>query len=92
MRYGRRKLEDSVRRACRVIIGQPRSTQRCMGQKVQKDRDLVERMVQLAKENPRYGYRRVWALLRREGRIVNIKGGTSLVEGRRAEGSHGKAA
>lgn len=27
----------------------------------------------LSRENPRYGYRRVWALLRREGWLVNKK-------------------
>jgi len=30
-------------------------------------------MVELSRENPRYGYRRVWALLRREGWTVNEK-------------------
>jgi putative transposase len=30
-------------------------------------------MVGLSRENPRYGYRRVWAMLRREGWRVNIK-------------------
>jgi transposase InsO family protein len=30
-------------------------------------------MVELSRENPRYGYRRVWALLRREGWLVNKK-------------------
>jgi putative transposase len=30
-------------------------------------------MVALSRENPRYGYRRVWALLRREGWMVNKK-------------------
>jgi len=30
-------------------------------------------MIEFARENPRYGYRRVWALLRREGRPVNKK-------------------
>jgi putative transposase len=30
-------------------------------------------MVELFEENPRYGYRRVWALLRREGWVVNLK-------------------
>lgn len=30
-------------------------------------------MVELSRENPRYGYRRVWALLRREGWRVNKK-------------------
>jgi transposase InsO family protein len=30
-------------------------------------------MRELSRENPRYGYRRVWALLRREGWEVNKK-------------------
>ena len=30
-------------------------------------------MIEFARENPRYGYRRVWALLRREGWPVNKK-------------------
>ncbi len=34
---------------------------------------MVERMVELSGENPRYGYRRVWALLRGEGWLVNKK-------------------
>ncbi len=68
--YG--KLKVSERRACRVI-GQPRSTQRYLGQKAERDRPLMERMVVLSKENPRYGYRRVWALLRREGFEINKK-------------------
>ena len=68
----RRKLSVSERRACRVL-GQPRSTQRYARQKGKKDRILKERMVVLSRENPRYGYRRVWALLRREGWLVNKK-------------------
>jgi putative transposase len=34
---------------------------------------LVERMLELVREHPRYGYRRIWALLRREGWRVNRK-------------------
>jgi putative transposase len=55
------------------VIGQPRSSQRYEGRKTQRDRQLTERMVRLSQENPRYGYRRVWALLRREGWPVNKK-------------------
>ena len=55
------------------MIGQPRSSQRYVGSKTQRDRRLAERMVRLSQENPRYGYRRVWALLRREGWLVNKK-------------------
>ena len=63
----RQQLEVSERRACRVI-GQPRSSQRYVGS---RDHRLAERMVRLSQENLRYGYRRVWALLRREGWLVN---------------------
>src|SRR5215218_63560 len=68
----RRRLGVSERRACRVIA-QPRSSQRYEGRKAERDRRLTERMVGLSRENPRYGYRRVWALLRREGWPVNKK-------------------
>ena len=55
------------------MIGQPRSSQRYAGRKAERDRRLAERMVELSRENPRYGYRRVWALLRRDGWLVNKK-------------------
>jgi putative transposase len=55
------------------VIAQPRSSQRYEGRKADRDRALLERMVTLSRENPRYGYRRVWALLRREGWPVNKK-------------------
>ena len=45
----------------------------CALRKPEKDRALVGRMVELSAENPRYGYRRVWALLRREGFETNKK-------------------
>ncbi len=38
-----------------------------------RDRVLAERMMVLRRENPRYGYRGVWALLRREGWAANKK-------------------
>jgi len=41
--------------------------------KAGNDVALVQRMVALSTENPRYGYRRVWALLGREGWQVNKK-------------------
>jgi transposase InsO family protein len=37
------------------------------------DQALSSRISELSRENPRYGYRRVWALLRREGWEVNKK-------------------
>ena len=35
--------------------------------------ELRQRLRELAVERPRYGYQRLWALLRREGRVVNHK-------------------
>jgi putative transposase len=66
------RFEVSERRACRMI-GQPRSSQRYVSAKAGKDVSLSQRMIALSHENPRYGYRRVWALLRREGWAVNKK-------------------
>jgi putative transposase len=68
----KKKFGLSERRACRTV-GQPRSTQRYPSRKADRDQPLIERMIMLSEENPRYGYRRVWALLRREGWHVNKK-------------------
>ena len=72
MKHLQQRFEVSERRACR-IVGQSRSSQRYVSTKVGKDAAMVERMATLSTENPRYGYRRVCALLRREGWIVNKK-------------------
>ncbi len=62
----------SQRRVCRVL-GQPRSTQRyCSENSSDQDR-LVQRIVELAKDYGRYGYRRIMALLREEGWQINHK-------------------
>jgi putative transposase len=65
-------LGVSERRACRVI-GQWRSSQRFVATKPDRDRALTERMQELARKNPRRGYRYIWSLLRREGWYVNRK-------------------
>jgi putative transposase len=62
----------SERRACRVL-GQSRSTQRRQRTVADKEKLLVSRMVQLATQYGRYGYRRITALLRAEGWPVNHK-------------------
>ena len=62
----------SERRACEVL-GQPRATQRYEVRTREEERRLVARMHELVREHPRYGYRRMWALLRREGWRVNRK-------------------
>jgi putative transposase len=65
-------LGVSERRACRVL-GQARSSQRLVSRKAERDRELLERMRQLAAENPTYGYRFIWAMLKRGGVRVNVK-------------------
>jgi putative transposase len=62
----------SERRACRVL-GQPRSVQRLEPWVADDEPRLVKRMVELASDYGRYGYRRVTALLRCEGFCVNHK-------------------
>ncbi len=57
---------------CRVI-GQPRSTQRYRRVGADDEAALTEAIVRLASEYGRYGYRRITALLRREGWHVNHK-------------------
>ena len=55
----------SERRACEVVE-QPRGTQRYTPREPDDERALVKRMRELSAAHPRYGYRRVWALLRAE--------------------------
>lgn len=66
------RLGVAERRACRVI-GQPRSSQRFGGHKSDRDRPLSDRLIALSRRHPRYGYRRIWALLKRDGWCVNRK-------------------
>ena len=65
-------LDVSERRACRVL-GQTRSTQRYAPQVADDEELLVRRIIELACEYGRYGYRRITALLHREGWAVNHK-------------------
>lgn len=59
------KFTVSERRACQVI-DQPRSSQRYRAQPRDDERALVKRMLERARERPRFDYRRIAALLRRE--------------------------
>ena len=61
-----RTLDLSERRVCGAV-GQPRATQRYRPTRPQTDRPLVEAMLGVARANPRWGYRRVHAVLRGEG-------------------------
>lgn len=65
-------MKASERRTC-VALEQPRSTQRYVIKERDDEKPLVQRMLELARAHPRYGYRRMWALLRHEGRRVNVK-------------------
>jgi transposase InsO family protein len=62
----------SQRRACQVL-GQPRSTQRHVRKVPEDEEQLVERIVSLASQYGRYGYRRITAMLQNEGWRVNHK-------------------
>jgi putative transposase len=66
------KLGVSERRACRVL-GQPRSVQRHQSNKSGEEQVLRGDIVRLAGKYGRYGYRRITALLRAEGWVVNHK-------------------
>jgi putative transposase len=68
----REKLGVSERRAC-TVLGQPRSTQRREPYVPDDEPALAKRMVELATEYGRYGYRRITAMLRAEGWHVNHK-------------------
>ena len=69
----RAKLSVSERKACRVLLRQPRSTQRDFPKTADDEEPLTNRIVELATEYGRYGYRRVTALLHEEGWRVNHK-------------------
>jgi transposase InsO family protein len=64
----------SERRAC-AVLGQHRSTQR----KPPRGRDDEERLtadtIELARQYGRYGYRKIAALLRDAGWLINAKRG-----------------
>jgi putative transposase len=66
------ELAVSERRVCRVI-GQPRATQR-YNKRIQDDEEILSaRIVALASQYGRYGYRRITAMLSMEGWRVNHK-------------------
>lgn len=67
-----RTFRVSERRVCRVI-GQPRSTQRYQVRVPNDEPRLIQRIIELATQYGRYGYRRITALLKREGWEVNHK-------------------
>jgi putative transposase len=62
----------SARRAC-MLLSVSRSMLRYAPQRPLQDAELQAMMKRLAQQHPRYGYRRIWALLRRQGEHVNHK-------------------
>ena len=72
MEHVREKLHISERRVCRVI-NQPRSTQRHTSVVTEGEERLRAEIVQLALKYGRYGYRRITALLQRDGWQINHK-------------------
>lgn len=72
MQAARETFQLPERRVCRAL-GQPRSTQRYVGRKSSDEESLTLRVVQLASQYGRYGYRRITALLQTEGWKINHK-------------------
>lgn len=68
----REALSISQRRACKVV-GQHRSTQRKLPTPPADEKPLTSAIIRLAQQYGRYGYRRITALLRNEGWVVNVK-------------------
>lgn len=62
----------SERHACR-LVGLARSSKRYRARKGERDRALRTRLKELAAERMRFGYRRLTAMLLREGMAVNHK-------------------
>jgi putative transposase len=62
----------SARRAC-LLLGVSRSTLGYQPRRGDRDGLLLAELRRLARRHPRYGYRRIWALLRRRGRAINPK-------------------
>jgi len=67
-----RNFSVSERRACEVL-DQPRSSQRYEGQPKDEDNRLIKRILELVRQRPRFGYRRIAVLLRRDGEVINDK-------------------
>ena len=72
MQVAQEMFQVSERRVCRALE-QPRSTQKYVGRKPNDEETLTLRLVELASQYGRYGYRRITALLQHEGWRVNHK-------------------
>ena len=72
MIHAQQKFGLAERQACR-FLGQPRSTQRRRLVVPDDEEALTAAIIRLASQYGRYGYRRITAMLRAEGWIVNHK-------------------
>ena len=70
-RYLQQSYQLSERRAAQALSLSNSSLRYCSRRPAAED--LRQRLRELAAERPRYGYQRLWALLRREGWLVNHK-------------------
>ena len=68
--YVEQEYAFSQRRACGLLMVVVSSV-RCQAR--HRDEELRARLVELAREKPRFGYRRLHVLLRRSGEVVNRK-------------------
>jgi putative transposase len=66
------EYQMSERHACR-LLGLGRSTHRYRERKRERDRALRRRLKELAAKRMRFGYRRLTAMLAREGMTFNHK-------------------
>jgi hypothetical protein len=77
----------SERRACR-LVNQPRGTQRYQLTQREDEDALTQAIVELASQYGRYGYRRIMALLKRDGwQVGKDRVERAHLASRRAEGS-----
>lgn len=68
----RKQYTMSERHACR-LMGMARSTKRYRNRRRERENELRQRLRTLALERPRFGYRRLCALLAQEGQKANHK-------------------
>lgn len=69
--FFRKEFRLSERRACGLVSLDRTSYRYC--HRKQDDPTIRERLRELARERPRFGYRRLWVMLRREGHLINHK-------------------
>lgn len=62
----------SISSMCR-LLGLPRSSFYALSKTSPANQEIEREIVELSEEKPRYGYRRVAALMRRSGKRINIK-------------------